>query len=295
MNTYFKQLEQDLVQCCDVCTSNGPINTFPISLYKPSYHKGIGIIVCTCGSFEFKIDNNFYTAEAGHTVFIPNDQTFSILAHSRDLTVYLLIYQIEPIRDFLGTTVTSMHIYSKIYPNKIPVFHTGKEEDLIKYITLIGSTKYSTTEVYSTYEQKLLLMSVTYCLCSIFQKKLRQTNHPNARHTELFLRLIMLIDKYYMEQRGVEFYADKLCLSAKYLSGLTKNICGYTVQELVFKAIIRKAKTMLEISNKTVQEISNDFNFPNASSFGTFFKKHTGISPQKYREKESSDKMNNSI
>ena len=291
MNTYLKQLEQDLAEGNDVCTSNGPITTFPISLYKPMCYSGIGIIVCTDGSFNFKIDENCYTAEAGKTVFIPNDQTFRILDHSQDMVAYLLIYEIEPIRDILGTTVTSMHIYSKVYPNQIPVFHTGKEEDLIKYITLIGSTKYSDMEAFNSYEQRLLLMSVTYNLCSIFQKKITQSNHPNARHTELFLNLIMLIDKYYMEERGVEFYADKLCLSAKYLSGVSKNICGYTVQELVFKAIIRKAKTMLDISNKTVQEISNEFNFPNASSFGTFFKKHTGTSPQKYRERETRERQ----
>ena len=90
-----------------------------------------------------------------------------------------------------------------------------------------------------------------------------------------------------MAERGVEFYADKLCLSPKYLSGLSKSVCGYTVQELVFKAIIRKCISMLNGTNKTIQEISEEFNFPNPSSFGTFFKKQTGMSPQKYREEEN--------
>ena len=88
-----------------------------------------------------------------------------------------------------------------------------------------------------------------------------------------------------MSERGVEFYADKLFLSPKYLSGLSKAVCGYTVQELVFKAIIRKSMAMLDSTNKTVQEISDEFNFPNPSSFGTFFKKQVGMSPQKYRER----------
>ena len=286
MNSYINQLEQDLVERNDVCTSNGPIEDFPPSLYQPFHSFGIGIIICDKGSFDFKVDQENFTANAGDCVFLPNDQLFKVLSHSEDMIIYILMYQVEPIRDILGTTVTSMHIYSKVYPKRCPVYHTGKEEDLIKYIALISSTKNSHKEAFNAYEQKLLLMSVTYNLCSIFQKKMTQSNTLNARRTEVFLNLIKLIDKYYMRERGVEFYADKLCLSAKYLSGLSKNICGYTVQELVFKAIIRKAKTMLDITNKTVQEISNDFNFPNASSFGTFFKKHTGTSPQKYREME---------
>ena len=86
-----------------------------------------------------------------------------------------------------------------------------------------------------------------------------------------------------MKERGVGFYADKLCLSPKYLSALAKNICGYTVQELVSKAIIRKSISLLKNTQKDILEISNELNFPNASYFGTFFKKQMGMSPQQYR------------
>ena len=87
-----------------------------------------------------------------------------------------------------------------------------------------------------------------------------------------------------MQERGVEFYADKLCLSPKYLSAVSKSICGYTVQELVFKAIIRKSISLLKNTQKDIQEISNAFGFPNASYFGTFFTKQVGVSPQQYRK-----------
>ena len=66
------------------------------------------------------------------------------------------------------------------------------------------------------------------------------------------------------------------CLSPKYLSAVSKSICGYTVQELVFKAIIRKSISLLKNTQKDIQEISNAFGFPNASYFGTFFKKQVG-------------------
>lgn len=86
-----------------------------------------------------------------------------------------------------------------------------------------------------------------------------------------------------MQERGVEFYADKLCLSPEYLSAISKSVCGYTVQELVFKAIIRKSISLLKNTQKDIQEISNEFGFPNASYFGTFFRKQMGMSPQQYR------------
>ena len=97
------------------------------------------------------------------------------------------------------------------------------------------------------------------------------------------MRLLQYIDQYYTQERGVEFYADKLCLSPKYLSALCKSICGYTVQELVFKAILRKSISLLKSTQRSIQEIADELNFPNASYFGTFFRKQTGMSPQRYR------------
>ena len=133
-------------------------------------------------------------------------------------------------------------------------------------------------------EQKLLLISLTYRLCSIFQQKFLSQSDVTQRSTEIFLQLIGLIDQYYKTERSVGFYADKLCLSPKYLSELSSSVCGYTVHALIFKAIIRGVVAMLTGSSKTVQEISAEFHFPNPSSFGTFFKKQTGISPQKFRK-----------
>ena len=131
-------------------------------------------------------------------------------------------------------------------------------------------------------------MSSTYTkiiFCSIYNRKLMNLKTTVGHKHEIFIRLIQLIDAHYTEERGVEFYADKLCLSPKYLSALSKSVCGFTVQELIFKSIIRKSISLLKNTQKNIQEIADFFNFPNASYFGTFFKKQTGMSPQQYRKK----------
>ena len=290
MNTPIEQLEQSLQTETKVCIAATDLHTFPRQFYHPFQTADIGFIVCTGGGFDFCVQGKIYQAHAGETVFLRYDSPFQILRHSDDLEYSLMLYKIEPIRDILGNTVTSMHIYYKIYPHSHLVFHTGKEADLIRYISLTGSTVQASPGPFNSYEQKLLLLSLTYQLCSIFQHKMETTHPSNARRTDVFLRLIQAINDHYKQERGVVFYADQLCLSPKYLSGLSKSICGYTVQELVFMAIIREAKTLLNTTDRTVQEISDEFNFPNASSFCAFFKKHTATSPQKYREQGNADK-----
>ena len=90
-------------------------------------------------------------------------------------------------------------------------------------------------------ECKLLLLALTYRLCSIYSRRIIEEKNVAGHKIDTFIKLIRLIEKYYMQERGVAFYADKLCLSPKYLSALSKSVCGYTVQELVFRAIIRKS------------------------------------------------------
>ena len=74
---------------------------------------------------------------------------------------------------------------------------------------------------------------------------------------EIYIELIQLIDKHYTHERGVRFYADKLCLSAKYLTSLVKSISGNTVQQLVFKAIVKKAIFLVTSTDKSIKEISD--------------------------------------
>ena len=279
------RLQENITGQSDVCSSGGSVFDFPESMKNGFINFGIGLIVCHSGWFEFRLSGTQYSAYSGETVFIHEGSSFCITAQSEDIEVSIIIYKVDPIRDVLGNMVYSVHLYSQMSPETHCVWNTGEEDDVAGYISLIGTEQPRQDDFFPVYEKRLLLLSLTYRLCSVFQKKYLSGSSAGARRTEIFLRLIQLIDRYYMSERGVEFYADKLCLSPKYLSGLSKTVCGYTVQELVFKAIVRKCMAMLDSTNKTVQEISEEFNFPNPSSFGTFFKKQVGISPQKYRER----------
>lgn len=268
-----------------ICSSKGILSTFPAALKSPFSMDGLGLIICRKGYFTFSLNQKFYSAQAGDTLFIPEDTFFQILQESADIEVFILFYLVQPIRDIIGNSVVSMHLYSLLATEPCYVWNTGEEEEVIKYMSLLDSTLQMGENTFNHDEQRLLLLALTYRVCSIYNRKLVTDRESVSHKHDIFIRLIQLIEQYYTEQRGVGFYADKLCLSPKYLSALSKSICGYTAQELVFKAIIRKSISLLKNTQKNIQEISDFFNFPNASYFGTFFKKQTGISPQQYRRK----------
>lgn len=277
------RFERDLTAGKDICCLEGEVKAFPKILCKPFLMNYVGLIVCEKGYFCFDVDKKKFTARAGETVFLSKGNNFSIGELSDDLCVSILFYHIDPIREILGSSIVAMYLYTTLTPEPCYVWTSGEESDLARYIALLGRHRKSAQNPFDNHECKLLLLALTYRLCSIYSRRIIEEKNVAGHKIDTFIKLIRLIKKYYMQERGVAFYADKLCLSPKYLSALSKSVCGYTVQELVFRAIIRKSIFWLKNTNKSVQEISDDLNFPNASFFGTFFKKQTGLAPSYYR------------
>lgn len=83
--------------------------------------------------------------------------------------------------------------------------------------------------------------------------------------------------------RDTGFYADKLCLTPKYLSRLVKEKTGHTAKEIILNYVALQARTMLLGTDLTIQQISDSLHFPSQSVFGKFFKHATGLSPREYR------------
>lgn len=259
-------------------------STFPHWLTEPFYSDYVGIVVCHQGTFRFCVDGTSYTAKAGETVFLSKGIMLQVTESSSDLQFTLLFYHSENIRPMLGNTVVTMRLYATIYPKACHIIHTGFEDMLASYARMLQALEQQEdTSPYSAYEEKLLLLAVTYRLCSIFSMSYKVAGKDMARKIEIFESLLKLIEDNYMRERSVAFYADQLCLTPKYLSVMVKSLCGNTVQQLLFKAIIRRSIFLMKNTNMSIQQISYELNFPNASTFGTFFKKHTGLSPKHYR------------
>ena len=279
-------LEEQMANNEDICCSCGVVTAFPKAFFDNYRVAGGGLIVCTSGCFSFRCEGVEYAVKTGETAFISRDVCFSVTGHSADCSVVVMLYRVDSIRDILGSTVVGMRFVEILNPRACWVMHTGHEDELTKYSELLAVGN-SDDNVFAANERRLLLLSLTYRLCGIFREMAKDGDNASSRKLETYMRLMHLIDKYYVQERGVRFYADQLCLSPKYLTSLVKSVSGSTVQQLVFKAITKKAISMITTTDKSIKEIADWLNFPNASAFGTFFKKQVGLSPVNYRHKES--------
>ena len=126
-----------------------------------------------------------------------------------------------------------------------------------------------------------LLVSLLYNIEYLTHNNGNAQNHQ-TRQEEIFQRFISLVNTYSKKERNVVFYADKLCLTPRYLNTVVRQTSQQTVMDWINQSIILEAKVLLKHSNLLVYQISDELNFPNPSFFCKFFKRMTGITPREY-------------
>ncbi|GAB3936130.1 helix-turn-helix domain-containing protein [Larkinella terrae] len=81
----------------------------------------------------------------------------------------------------------------------------------------------------------------------------------------------------------VQYIADSLNISTKYLSSLLKQLTGQTTQQLIHEKLIEKAKEKLSTTELSVSEIAYALGFEHSQSFSKLFKAKTNQSPLEFR------------
>lgn len=110
-----------------------------------------------------------------------------------------------------------------------------------------------------------------------------EVERNESRAQQIFDRFMKLLGLYHTKGRSLQFYAEKMCLTPKYVSGMVKAYSGKSALDWINDYVVMEAKMMLRYTEKSVQEISYTLNFPTQSAFGKYFKQQTGLSPRQYR------------
>ena len=133
-----------------------------------------------------------------------------------------------------------------------------------------------------------LVSSVFYQFAGFLadSKKRQDMETPvrTTRQRQMLEQFIKLAINDHAREHLVGYYADKMCVTPKYLSKIVKEASGRSVPDWLSELLILDAKNMLRHSDMTIKEISAQLNFPSQSFFFRFFKNHTGQTPTQYRE-----------
>lgn len=110
-----------------------------------------------------------------------------------------------------------------------------------------------------------------------------EINHAGDTRQELFFgQFLELLSVYCKKERSVQFYADKINITPKYLSNIVNLFTGMSASVVIDQYVTFRIKQVLYANDYNIKTISDMFNFPNQSFFGRYFKRIVHMSPNDY-------------
>ena len=105
------------------------------------------------------------------------------------------------------------------------------------------------------------------------------------RNADIYNKFITLVAANCLKARNVQFYADKLNITPRYLSQITHRTVGNMPKKIIDSYIIKEIEQAMLSTSLTIQELAYKFGFASQVAFCKFFKAQKGISPTDYRIK----------
>ena len=239
------------------------------------------ILLCIKGELRIKINLEEHHVKASSLVTIMPGQIIEL----RDATEPIELYAIALSRRFIDMINIPgwQQQYMTMYNNPI---HTLSEQELralyIFYTMLYGAASNTDNPFRLQVIENLIRVFYYGGVSSV-----PRTKESAPSNNAIVQRFMELVQEHYVKERLISFYADKLCITPKYLSKLIKENTGLGASDWIERHVILEARAMLQSSDMTIQQIASALNFPNQSFFGKYFKRATGLSPKQYRESRS--------
>lgn len=238
------------------------------------------MIVCKSGVIDMNIDMTQRTAEAPSMIITMPTQHVECLAISPNFEA-LMINMSDRFIDMLNIT-SRTQVFMILRNNPVIQLDYKTIYAAEGYREIIRQSISHTTNPYRLEVVENFTRAFFYAGGFYFHELLG--DRPTSFQNSIVERFVELVRNNYRQQRRVGFYADKLCITPKYLSKVIKQSSGQSAVEWIDSYVILEAKALLKSSYKTIQQIAMELNFPNQSFFGKYFKRLTGISPKEYRE-----------
>lgn len=241
-------------------------------------------IIYEKGTADLKINMKEYHVVAPSVLIVMNDQIYQPLGASDDLQCKIILMS-RSFADSLFVNISNvLPLKSSILGN--PVMSMDNEENVFgMFYQLLQNVAASPNHEHKIDVARHLTLSMFYGY-SYRKHDVTDIKPATSRREEVYSQFISELEKSFRSQREISFYADRLCITPKYLSQIVKDVSGKTASAVIDEYVIAESKALLMSTSMSVQQISDELNFPSQSVFGKFFKRVTGLSPKEYRQKQ---------
>ena len=129
-----------------------------------------------------------------------------------------------------------------------------------------------------------LLQVLLYDTAPLYTAQHVAATAGRTRSQRLAADFKQLVNTHYATEQGLAFYAGKLCITPQYLAEAVKAATGKRAVAWVAEAVLLEARVLLHNPTLPIGQIAEALHFADQSTFGRFFRRHTGLTPARYRQ-----------
>ncbi|GEM_PF-6067739 len=235
------------------------------------------------GSVKVEINGKQFVLSSQHFAFLPPHSSVHVVKCSYDMEAVVVGFMMalqEVVLQKLG------HAFF-VYAFRKMVWQLTPEGDktLTAFCTMFEQHCRKPVDAYSGDIANSLFNAFLLSFYQAVKDKFEDTDVTSATNKSIAAKFAFLLHENFKQKHTVSFYADKLCISSKYLTQVIKNSTGFTPKTAIDHSLGIEALFLLGNTSLNVQEISNKLGFPDQSYFGRFFKRLFGLSPMQFRAK----------
>ena len=243
------------------------------------------LLVCRSGEADLHIDfRTLHLMEGGVLMLFPSD-VIHLGEASETFSVEMLLYDRAMLRE------ASLQLEHTVYEDLRQDRCRGRNpvvKDIVEGMFTLLRIYFGQEECHC--KDQLVLYELKAFFLGYYDYLRRHKETPltevgTRRVNELFNRFMELLESDYKESQSVSHYAEKLHISAKYLTQVVRSVNGLTPKAMIDHFVTMQIKLQLRSSRKSVKELAWEYHFSDASFFGRYFRQRTGMTPQEFRRK----------
>jgi AraC-like DNA-binding protein len=163
------------------------------------------------------------------------------------------------------------------------------EKEMQEYVLIFNMMKEKIADTDNDYRLQIIQNFFQITFYNLYNLIVRRKNEvpPQtvlSNNMAIYERFIKSVEAHYRKEHSVKFYADKVCLTPKYLSSIIYEISGKHASDWIHEYIMLEAKALLKSTDMSLKNISDLLNFCTPSHFGRFFRRYAGCTPSEYKK-----------
>ena len=253
---------------------------------EPLRFRNLVLVFCESGELTFELNYTSYTLkENGFLIITPLDiLTFESTSADYLSTVLVLPSEIFSLKD--------INLLNFKYIKESPII--GLQNEYLELYKQILSTLWQIKELVAEEEfdkiASLQISSLSIVQQDYYNKYIAKKDSGYEyipRKKELFRNFINQLVESHQVSREVLFYANELGVSSGYLNEVCNEVSGHSAKAIIDSAVTAKLKYELSYTAKSIQELSDEYNFPSQSYFTRYYKRMTGLTPSEFRKERA--------